>query len=187
MRRLAAAFRDLASSPAAVALTPSCRTHAWLLRADRALHALLGMKRFPTNDTMRNLFKRFTPGRVVRFYEPLWAWVTARVAHTLIFMYAPLPHARQTARSRSGLFTARDRALREEVNSPLQHQIDPLPLFEFLSSGMGSLFPQFPSMRRVTCRKSLRGTGLLYQGQSESWAASGPFSSQLASTSPSVA
>ena len=107
--------------------------HASLLRADRALHALLGMKRFPTNDTMRNLFKRFTPGRVVRFYEPLWAWVTARVAHTLIFMYAPLPHARQTARSRSGLFTARDRALREEVNSPLQHQIDPLPLFEFLS------------------------------------------------------
>ena len=139
VRRLAAAFRDLASSPAAVALTPSCRTHAWLLRADRALHALLGMKRFPTNDTMRNLFKRFTPGRVVRFYEPLWAWVTARVAHTLIFMYAPLSHARQTARSRSGLFTARDRALREEVNSPLQHQIDPLPLFEFLSSGMGSL------------------------------------------------
>jgi len=33
--------------------------HAGMLRADRALHALLGMGRFPTDDTMRNLFKRF--------------------------------------------------------------------------------------------------------------------------------
>jgi hypothetical protein len=53
--------------------------HASLLRADRALHALLGMKRFPTDDTMRNLFKRFTQGMVVRFYEPLWAWQLARL------------------------------------------------------------------------------------------------------------
>ena len=54
-----------------------CGTHASLLRADRALHALLGMERSPTDDTMRNLFKRFTQGMVVRFYEPLWAWVAA--------------------------------------------------------------------------------------------------------------
>ena len=47
------------------------------LRADRALDALLGMKRFPIDDTIRNLFKRFTQGMVVRFYEPLWAWVAA--------------------------------------------------------------------------------------------------------------
>ena len=53
--------------------------HSALLRADRALHALLGMKRFPTDGTMRNLFKRFTHGMVVRFYEPLWAWQLARV------------------------------------------------------------------------------------------------------------
>ena len=53
--------------------------HASLLRADRALHALLGMKRFPIDDTMRNLFKRFTQGMVVRFYEPLWAWQLARL------------------------------------------------------------------------------------------------------------
>ena len=32
--------------------------HTTLLRADRALHALLGMKRFPSDDTIRNLFKR---------------------------------------------------------------------------------------------------------------------------------
>jgi hypothetical protein len=51
--------------------------HTWLLRADRALHVLLGMERFPTDGTIRNLFKRFTQGMVVRFYEPLWAWVAA--------------------------------------------------------------------------------------------------------------
>ena len=30
-----------------------------LLRADEALHALLGIARFPSDDTIRNLFKRF--------------------------------------------------------------------------------------------------------------------------------
>jgi hypothetical protein len=53
--------------------------HTGLLRADGALHALLGMKRFPTDDTIRNLFKRFRQGLVVQFYEPLWAWQLARV------------------------------------------------------------------------------------------------------------
>jgi hypothetical protein len=36
-----------------------------MLRSDRALHALLGVKRFPTDSTIRNLFKRFTRGIVV--------------------------------------------------------------------------------------------------------------------------
>src|SRR5918912_2584324 len=31
--------------------------HANWLRGDRALHALLGMSRFPTDDTIRNLFR----------------------------------------------------------------------------------------------------------------------------------
>lgn len=53
--------------------------HSSLLRADRALHALLGMKRFPTDGTMRNLFKRFSQGMVVRMYEPLWAWQLERL------------------------------------------------------------------------------------------------------------
>lgn len=53
--------------------------HTSLLRADRALHALLGMQRFPTDGTIRNLFKRFTQGMVVRLYEPLWAWQLARL------------------------------------------------------------------------------------------------------------
>ncbi len=53
--------------------------HTALLRADRALQALLGIERFPTDDTIRNLFKRFRQGLVVQFYEPLWAWQLARV------------------------------------------------------------------------------------------------------------
>ena len=39
--------------------------HTSLLRTDRALHVLLGMNRFPTDGTIRNLFKRFTQGMVV--------------------------------------------------------------------------------------------------------------------------
>ena len=53
--------------------------HTSLLRADRALHALLGIQRFPTDGTIRNLFKRFTQGMVVRMYEPLWAWQVERL------------------------------------------------------------------------------------------------------------
>ena len=53
--------------------------HTSLLRADRALHALLGIKRFPSDGTIRNLFKRFTQGMVVRMYEPLWAWQLERL------------------------------------------------------------------------------------------------------------
>ena len=53
--------------------------HTAVLRTDKALHALLGIERFPTDDTVRNLFKRFRQGVVVQFYEPLWAWQLARV------------------------------------------------------------------------------------------------------------
>ena len=52
--------------------------HTSRLRADRAWHARLGIERFPTDGTIRNLFKRFTPGMVVRRYEPLWAWQLER-------------------------------------------------------------------------------------------------------------
>jgi hypothetical protein len=37
------------------------------------------MKRFPTDGTIRNLFKRFTQGMVVGMYEPLWAWQVGRL------------------------------------------------------------------------------------------------------------
>jgi hypothetical protein len=53
--------------------------HAGLLRADRALQAVVGMKRFPSDDTLRNLFKRFTQGQVYRFYSKLWGWQLGRL------------------------------------------------------------------------------------------------------------
>jgi hypothetical protein len=53
--------------------------HAALLRGDQALHALLGMKRFPTDDTIRNLFREFGMGHVQRLYEPLAEWQMARL------------------------------------------------------------------------------------------------------------
>jgi len=48
-------------------------------RADRALHALLGMKRFPNDGTIRNLFKGFTQAMVAQMYKPLWAWPLERL------------------------------------------------------------------------------------------------------------
>jgi len=53
--------------------------HAGLLRFDRALHSLLGMGRFPTDDTIRNLFKRFSQGKVTKFYEGLTRWQIERL------------------------------------------------------------------------------------------------------------
>src|ERR1700741_4142150 len=44
--------------------------HANQLRADRALHALLGMKRFPSDDTILNYFRRFSQAEVERFSRP---------------------------------------------------------------------------------------------------------------------
>ena len=53
--------------------------HASLLRGDRALHALMGLERFPTDDTIRNLFRAFGMGQVQRLYEPLGEWQMQRL------------------------------------------------------------------------------------------------------------
>ena len=53
--------------------------HVNWLRGDRALHALLGIDRFPTDATIRNLFRRFTMGNVQRLFEPLTEWQIERV------------------------------------------------------------------------------------------------------------
>jgi len=53
--------------------------HAGLLRGDRALHALLGIERFPVDDTIRNLFRAFGMGEVQRLYEPLAEWQMQRI------------------------------------------------------------------------------------------------------------
>ncbi|MBK7926463.1 MAG: transposase [Bryobacterales bacterium] len=53
--------------------------HANWLRGDRALQALLGLQRFPSDDTIRNLFRRFTMGNVERLFAPLMEWQMQRV------------------------------------------------------------------------------------------------------------
>ena len=53
--------------------------HTGLLRGDRALHALLGIQRFPTDDTIRNLFRRFQMGDVHRLFDPLSEWMMERL------------------------------------------------------------------------------------------------------------
>jgi hypothetical protein len=53
--------------------------HAGLLRLDKAMHCLLGIARFPTDDTMRNLFKRFNQGKVTEFYSTLTQWQIQRL------------------------------------------------------------------------------------------------------------
>src|SRR5665811_2375111 len=53
--------------------------HANWLRNDRAWHALLGLSRFPLDDTMRNLFRRFGLGDVQRLFDPLAEWQMERL------------------------------------------------------------------------------------------------------------
>lgn len=49
--------------------------HCQWLRADHVLHALLGLERFPGDDTIRNFFLRFGPAQVEAFWRPLWRWL----------------------------------------------------------------------------------------------------------------
>ena len=37
------------------------------------------MEWFPTDDTIRNLFRRFGMGEVQRLFAPLWEWPMARL------------------------------------------------------------------------------------------------------------
>lgn len=53
--------------------------HTSLLRADVALHQVLGITRFPVDDTIRNLFKRFGQGHCQRFFSGLWNWQLQRL------------------------------------------------------------------------------------------------------------
>src|SRR5208283_2160854 len=61
--------------------------HANWLRGGRALHALLGLSRFPFDDTIRNLFRRF-------------GWATCIVSST------PWPSRRWNAYRNAGGVTA---------------------------------------------------------------------------------
>ncbi len=54
--------------------------HCDWLRADRVLHALLGLERFPSDDTLRNFFLRFSQAHIESFWRPLWRWRLRLVA-----------------------------------------------------------------------------------------------------------
>ena len=54
--------------------------HTDWLRSDKALHAMLGIARFPGTDTVRNFFLRFTQGTVEAFWRPLWGWMLLHFA-----------------------------------------------------------------------------------------------------------
>ncbi len=49
--------------------------HCQWLRADRVLHAMMGVERFPGDDTIRNFFLRFGQGQVEAFWRPVWRWL----------------------------------------------------------------------------------------------------------------
>jgi hypothetical protein len=53
--------------------------HTEWARADRALHGLLGLERWPGADTVRALFHRFTQGTIQSFWRPLWSWLLGLV------------------------------------------------------------------------------------------------------------
>lgn len=53
--------------------------HSDWLRSDKALHAMLGIRRFPGTDTIRNLFARFTQSAIQTFWRPLWIWTLSLV------------------------------------------------------------------------------------------------------------
>jgi hypothetical protein len=56
------------------------------------LHALLGISRFPIDDTVRNLFKRFGQGHRQRFFSGLWNWQFERLPECMENRIAELKH-----------------------------------------------------------------------------------------------
>ena len=53
--------------------------HTEMARADRALHALLGLDRWPGADTVRGFFHRFSQATIQSFWRPLWLWLLGLV------------------------------------------------------------------------------------------------------------
>ncbi len=49
-------------------------------RSGKALHAILGIPRFPGADTIRNFFSHFCPATVESFWRPLWRWLLRHFA-----------------------------------------------------------------------------------------------------------
>ena len=58
-----------------VILGASRFAHCDWLRFDSALHAMLGIARFPASDAILRFFGRFTQGRIEAFFRPLSHWL----------------------------------------------------------------------------------------------------------------
>jgi hypothetical protein len=63
-----------------VLLGASRFAHAGWLRHDKALHAMLGIARFPGEDAIRRFFHQFTQARIEAFWRPLWMWLLGLLA-----------------------------------------------------------------------------------------------------------
>ena len=66
---------SLTASLMAVVVGAQRFAHCEWLRADHVLHALLGLERFPSDDTIRNFFRRFSQAHIEAFWRPLWRWL----------------------------------------------------------------------------------------------------------------
>ena len=53
--------------------------HLQMLRCDRALQSLCGVRAFPCDDTVRNFFSRFGRAQIEHFFPALWRWLFARL------------------------------------------------------------------------------------------------------------
>lgn len=54
-------------------------SHLQMLRADGALREVCGVPSFPTDDTVRNFFRRFGVAQVAAFFPSLWQWFFSRL------------------------------------------------------------------------------------------------------------
>jgi hypothetical protein len=54
-------------------------THTLMIKADDSLRIMTGMKRFPNDDTIRNMFKRFGMKQNYEFFGNLSRWLISRL------------------------------------------------------------------------------------------------------------
>ncbi len=59
---------------------PKAARRAGVEAPGNALHAMLGVRRFPGEDAVLRLFGRFAQGSIEAFFRPLWRWLLALVA-----------------------------------------------------------------------------------------------------------
>jgi hypothetical protein len=53
--------------------------HTLMMKADDSLRIMTGMNRFPNDDTIRNMFKKFGMKENYEFFANIWSWLLERV------------------------------------------------------------------------------------------------------------